>query len=287
MKNKRLNITLAYLKLIVGSATYAAGFQFFLYDNAIPSGGVTGIAMILNYLTDLPVGALTLAFNVPLIIYALRKFGLKYVIATGVAVTVSSMLIDTFAKFTFIITSEVFLASIYGGLFTGLGLGLVLSAGGSTGGTDIVVKGLRRKLPHMNFGTIMLIMDIVIIGAFAIFFKKYDSSMYAIIAMFVTSQMIDLVLYGGSNTKLCHIITDKHDSIKNAIVERLDRGVTLLQGKGAYTGREKQILLCAIKPQQIVELRKIVAEHDYEAFVIVNDSREVFGNGFSSISDYD
>ena len=286
-KNSAVALIIAYIKIAVGAACYAAGFQLFLYDNAIASGGVSGIAMTVNYLTGLPVGMLIIAINIPIFLFAWKKYGTKFLIASLFGMVFSSLLVDLFATLSISITSEIFLASVYGGILTGFGLGLVYSAGGTTGGVDIIAKFLRSRYPFINLGTLILSLDVVVILIFAILFKKYDNSLYAIIAMFLASKVIDLVLYGASNSKLCYIIADKHDEIKTAIVNKMERGATLLKGEGAYTGREKQIILCAIKPQQIVKLRRLVNEYDEDAFVIVCDSREVFGNGFSSIADFD
>ena len=274
-----------YLKIVIGAAFYAAGFQFFLYPNAITTGGVTGIAMIVNYLTGLPVGVLTIVMNVPLFIYSWKKFGLHFILASLVGTVLSSVFVDIFAMTSIEVTHEPLLGAIYGGIIKGFGLGVVYHTGATTGGVDIPAKFLRRKYQHINFSTFILAMDVVIITAFAVIFKRYDSAMYAIICMFIASKVIDLVLYGAINSKVCYIITDKSDEIKDGLVNRLHRGVTFLHGKGAWSGEEKDVILCVIRQNQIVELKHLVRELDERAFVIVSDSREVFGNGFSYIGD--
>lgn len=286
-RSKTAALITAYIKIVIGSALYAAGFQFFLYENEIVAGGVTGISMIINYLTGLPVGVMTIVINIPLFAFAWKKFGIRFIIASLAGMLVSSVLLDLCALVTLNITTDAFLASVYGGIITGLGLGLVYSGGGTTGGIDIAAKFLRRRHPHINFGTLILILDAIIIAVFAVLFKKYDSAMFAVVSIFITSKVIDLVLYGVSNSKLCYIITDDSEGINAAISERTGRGVTLLHGQGGYTREDKEIILCVIKPQQIVELRRIVHEIDENAFVIVSDSREVFGNGFMQINDFD
>ncbi|MCL2343284.1 MAG: YitT family protein [Firmicutes bacterium] len=282
--NTLLRITTSYLVIIAGAAIYAVGFSFFSYPNAIPTGGLVGIAMILNFLWDkLPVGTMTIVMNIPLFLFAWKKFGLEFMLASLVGMVVSSLLVDLFNTFGWVATSQPLLASIYGGLLKGIGLGLVYKVGGTTGGVDIVAKFLRKRRPHINFGTFILILDVVVIGTFAAVFRLYDSAMYGIITMFVGTQIIDLVLYGAINTKTCHIITDKSAEISVAITQKLVRGVTLLRGEGGWSHREKGVILCAIKPQQITELRRLVSGIDEEAFVIVSDAREVFGKGFMSI----
>ena len=274
-----------YLQIAVGAMFYAAGFQFFRYPNAITTGGLTGVAMIINYLTGLPVGVLTLVMNVPLFAFSWKKFGLQFIIASLFGTILASVFVDLFAMTSLEMTHEPLLGAIYGGIIKGFGLGLVYRTGATTGGVDIPAKFLRRKYQHINFSTFILAMDVVIIAAFAIIFQRYDSAMYAIICMYIASKVIDLVLYGAINSKVCYIITDRSAEIKDGLVNKLHRGVTFLHGKGAWSGEEKDIILCVIKQSQIVELKHLVRSIDENAFVIVSDSREVFGQGFSYIGD--
>ena len=276
---------MSYLKILIGSALYAAGFQFFLYPNAIVTGGVTGIAMIINFFSGFPVGVMTLIINVPLFIFSWKKFGLSFILASLAGTVLSSVLVDLFALVPLEVTHEPLLGAIYGGIIKGFGLGLVYHTGATTGGIDIVAKFLRRKYQHINFSTFILGLDAAVIVAFAVLFKRFDSAMYAIICMYIASKVIDLVLYGAVNSKVCYIITDRSTEIKDAIVNDLHRGVTFLQGEGAWSGEAKHIILCVIKQSQIVELKHLVRAIDERAFVIVSDSREVFGNGFSYIGD--
>ena len=274
-----------YLKILIGSALYAAGFQFFLYPNAIATGGVTGVAMIINYFSGFPVGIMTLIFNVPLFLFSWKKFGLGFILASLAGTVLSSVMVDLFAMIPLEVTHEPLLGAIYGGIIKGLGLGIVYHTGATTGGVDIVAKFLRRKYQHINFSTFILGLDTAVIVAFAVLFRRYDSAMYAIICMFIASKVIDLVLYGAVNSKVCYIITDKSEEIKDGIVNALHRGVTFLHGEGAWSGQEKHVILCVIKQSQIVELKHLVGAVDDRAFVIVSDSREVFGNGFSYLGD--
>jgi len=274
-----------YLKIVIGAALYAAGFQFFLYPNAITTGGVTGVAMIINFLTGFPVGLMTIIINIPLFAFSWKKFGLSFILASLVGTLLSSVFVDLFARIPLEVTHEPLLGAIYGGIIKGFGLGVVYHTGATTGGVDIPAKFLRRKYQHINFSTFILGMDVVIIVAFAVIFKRYDSAMYAIICMYIASKVIDLVLYGAINSKVCYIITDRSAEIKDGLMNRLHRGVTFLHGKGAWSGEERDVILCVIKQNQIVELKHLVRALDDKAFVIVSDSREVFGQGFSYIGD--
>lgn len=285
MKYSAHDLVVKYIKIIIGAAAYAAGFQFFAYPHSLITGGVTGIAMIINYLTHLPVGVLTIAINVPLFVIAWRRFGFGFVIASFIGMMLSSAFIDLFSLLSFVATDELLLAAVYGGVVKGFGLGLIYTTSATTGGTDIVAKFLRVKYQYINFGTLILALDIIVISAFAVIFGKYRSALYGVICMYICSKVIDVVLYGGVNSKVCYIITDSSVEIKNAITQKLHRGVTFLHGEGAWSGQEKDVILCAIKSRQIVELKKLVKELDEHAFMIVSDSREIFGKGFSYIGD--
>lgn len=274
---------LSELTIIVGAALYAAGFQFFMYSNDIATGGLTGISMIINYLTGIPVGVMTIVMNIPLFVFSWRKFGTGFLIASLTGMIASSVCVDIFSTFTVHITDNPLLAAIYGGAVYGIGLGVVYHANGTTGGTDIIAKFLRHRYQHVNLSTFVLCTDVMVVAAFAVIFGLYERSMYAIVAMFIASKAIDLVLYGAVNSKVCYIITNEPEAVKNAIMAHLDRGITFLRGEGGYSGDEKKVILCVIKQAQIVTLKRLVKDIDEHAFMIVSDSREVFGEGFSYI----
>lgn len=274
-----------YVLIIIGSALFAAGFQFFLYPNSIIVGGVSGIAMIINYLTDLPVGVMNIVLNIPLFIIAWRQFGTKFVIGSFVGMMLSSVFVDLFALVSYSPTNDMLLACIIGGAIKGLGMGIIYYAGATTGGTDIIAKFVRLKYPYINFGTLILITDAIIILAFAIIFHKVEGAMYAVIAMFVVSRVIDLVLYGVDNSNVCYIISEKSEQLVNDITDSLHRGVTILEGEGAYSHQNKQVLLCVVKRTQVSDIRKIIKNVDENAFFIITDAKNVFGKGFGDISD--
>lgn len=274
-----------YVLIIIGSALFAAGFQFFLYPNSIIVGGVSGIAMIINYLTYLPVGVMNIVLNIPLFIIAWRQFGTKFVIGSFVGMMLSSVFVDLFALVSYSPTDDMLLACIIGGAIKGLGMGIIYYAGATTGGTDIIAKFVRLKYPYINFGTLILITDAIIILAFAIIFHKVEGAMYAVIAMFVVSRVIDLVLYGVDNSNVCYIISEKSEQLVNDITDSLHRGVTILEGEGAYSHQNKQVLLCVVKRTQVSDIRKIIKSVDENAFFIITDAKNVFGKGFGDISD--
>lgn len=285
-KKTALKWVLMYLAIIVGSAIYAVGFQFFMFPNSIVSGGIVGVAMIVNHFTQLPVGVLTIIMNIPLFAIAWRYFGLDFMFSSLVGMALSSVFVDLFAITGIVSTRDPMLASIIGGVIKGFGLGMVYFVGATTGGVDIVAKLLRRKNPHINFGTIILIIDTMIVIAYAVILNKYESAMYSVIAMFVVSKVIDLVLYGIDNSSICYIISENSDELAKQIISGpVRRGVTILEGEGAYSHNKKHVIMCVIKRTQIAELRKLVRNLDEKAFVIVTDAKNVFGNGFESISE--
>ena len=285
-ENRFARILRNYLIIAIGSVIYAVGFQFFLYPNNITSGGVVGTSMIINQLTGMPVGVMTILMNIPLFIIAWRHFGLEFMIGSLVGMGLSSVLVDVFAGFDLILTDDPMLAAVIGGVVKGTSLGMIYYVGGTTGGLDIVVKILRQKLASVNFGTIMLALDTIIIAVYAMVLGRYESAMYSLIAMYVTTKVVDLVLYGIDNACLCYIISNSTEEITKEIVSGpLHRGVTLLEGRGAYSGAHRDVMMCVIKRQQIGQLKHLVRNVDEKAFFIVTNAKNVFGNGFESFTE--
>ena len=229
MQNTIEKKLLNYLLILVGCLVYAVGFQFFMYPNEIVSGGLTGIAMIVNAFTRLPVGMMVVIFNIPLFLISWRHFGLEFMIGSLVGVTVSSVLIDVLASTGIVLTNDTMLAAIIGGVIKGAGLGMIYYAGATTGGIDIVAKMLRQRYSQINFGTMILIMDSAIIVIYAVVMGNYESAMYSVIAMFVVSKVVDLVLYGIDNSSLCYIISENSEKlIESIITGPIKRGVTAM-----------------------------------------------------------
>ena len=272
--------------IILGAATYAVGFQFFFYPNDIIAGGVTGISTIINLLTGAPVGVVSIIINIPLFAFAWKKFGTRFMLMSLVGMALTYIFVDLFALIDFAATDDLFLAGTIGACLNGAGLGLVYRAGATTGGTDIAAKILRRRYPYINFGTFVLVLDIAIIAVFAAIYREWEAAMYAVIAMFVVTRAIDVMLYGLDTSKVCYLISEeKSTELERAITETMHRGVTRLHGEGGYTGAEREVLMCVIKKRQITDLRKIVRAVDPAAFFVVTDANDVFGNGFGNIQD--
>ena len=274
---------LDFLKILFGAAIYAAGFQFFLYPGGIPSGGVTGISMIINYLTELPVGIMAIILNVPIFILGLLLIGGKFILRSLVGMLASYVFIDLFALIPLQITDAPLLCALFGGLLSGAGVGIVFSAGASTGGMDITAKLVRKKFPYVNMGTVILTLDIGVLLAFALLFRAYEASLYALIGRYLSSKMVDVLLYGTKYAKAAYIVSANSEALSRRITAELARGATLLEGRGAFTGDSRPVIFCAIKNRQIVDLKRIVKETDENAFMIILEAREVLGYGFERI----
>ena len=266
-KSPLMRRTIKFLMIVIGSVIYAIGFQFFLYPNDIVSGGVVGVAMIINAMTGLPVGMMTILMNIPLFLLAWRHFGLDFLIASLAGMGISSAFVDLFALSGVVLTGDPMLACIIGGV-------------------DILAKMFRQKYPQINFGTMILIMDVVIITAYALIFNRHESAMYSVVAMFVVSKVVDLALYGLDNSSMCFIISEKSEELTRTIISgTMHRGVTILEGQGAYSHQEKHVIMCVIKRTQFGELRRVVRSVDENAFFVVTDAKNVFGKGFDNISE--
>jgi uncharacterized membrane-anchored protein YitT (DUF2179 family) len=276
-----------YAAIVLGSFIYALGFQLFMLPNNIVAGGVTGVAMIINAFTHWPIGLMVILINIPIFAYGWRHFGLEFLLASVAGMAISSAFVDLLAMFNLpSATLDPMLASIIGGVIKGAGLGMIYYVGATTGGVDIVAKVLRQKQPHINFGTIVMMIDIAIIAAYAIALHKLESAMYSMIAMFVVSKVIDAALYGIDNSVLCYIISEKSMELTQEIINgTMHRGVTLLQGEGAYSHAPKKVILCVIKRTQIAALRRVVRSVDEHAFFVVSDAKNVFGKGFDNIAE--
>ncbi len=281
--NIRDNV-LKYVKIILGAALYAAGYKFFIYPNSLVTGGVAGISTILNYLFRLPVGVMMIVINIPVFLIGAKKLGWRFLIDSAVGTVSLSVLIDVLGMLNISFTRQPLLAALYGGVLMGAGLGTVIATGATTGGTDIVAKLLRMRYQYINMGQFILIMNAAIVIGYAIMTRQADAALYSVVCIFVSSRVMDEVLYGLNYGKLAFIISDEYEEISHEINRIMGRGVTELSGMGAYTGKDKKVIMCAIKKRQIVEIKRIVREADPKAFMIISDTKEILGKGFDKNS---
>ena len=280
---KHLNPILQYAGILAASALYAAAIALFLDPNHLAPGGVSGIAIIINQLTQIPTGTLILIMNVPLMALGMWKLGFKFLLSTLVAVISSSIFTNLLAPYG-PLTTDPLLAACAGGALLAVGMGLLFKLGATSGGTDILIRVIKLKYKHLKTGSLFLITDCCVIAASALVFRNVDLALYAAIATILSSFCLDLVLYGRDEAKLVYLITDHEKAIANRLLEELEIGVTYLQGQGAYTRDNKMVILCAMQKRLLPRVQEIAMEEDPCAFLIVTSASEIFGEGFKDIS---
>jgi len=269
----------------LGSALFALGLDIFLEPNNIAPGGVSGIAMIINYfLPSLPIGTLIIILNIPLFFAGWKFEGKPFLLKSLFGTVVSSLLINLFSSL-YHYTSDPLLAAIYGGILIGAGLGIIFTRGATTGGSDIVGRLLKLKFPYLSMGRLVLVVDVIIITAAAITFGHFNYALYALISLYISSIVLDKILYGFDFAKVAYIITKYPEVVFKKIDTELERGATYLDGQGAYSGKPTKVILTAIKMRQIAQLKQIVRDVDPESFVIITDAHEVLGDGFRNHND--
>lgn len=271
--------------IILGSGVYAAGINCFTAPNNIAPGGVGGLATVINYLIGdkLGIGLIFGIINIPLIIAGFIKLGKPMMLRTLLAVVVATICTDYVAVLFPSYVGDKILAAVFGGLLIGSGLGLVYLREGTTGGTDIINKLIQKAKPHLSLGSIMMITDAFVVLVSVIAFGNIESGLYAIIAIFVTSRIMDVILYGGREGKMALIFSDRYEEIGTAIISNISRGATFLKGEGVYTHTDKNVICCAVHKNEYVKLKRIVKEIDPKAFIITANANEVMGEGFVEI----
>ena len=281
MKSKVLKTLWSYFLITVASVLYAVGFNWCYVPNDIAFGGITGVGQIINALLPwAPIGVIVIILNIPLFLLGWKLLGGHLLVSSLFAMAVSSVFIDVIGGLYTFPPMEPLLACIFGGVLLGLSLGIVFQQGATTGGTDLMARLMKLKLTWLPMGKLLLGIDLVVIVAVALAFRSLYSALYGLVALYISTIVMDGVLYGMDNAKVAYIISDRDKAISDAIVHDLDRGVTILHGEGAYSGAEKRVLLCAFKQRQIVSLKRTVKEIDPDAFVIVCEAHEVLGDGF-------
>jgi uncharacterized membrane-anchored protein YitT (DUF2179 family) len=272
-----------WLMIVLGSAIFALGFDVFLEPCGINGGGVSGIAMLVVYVTNskfLTVGLLSAMINIPLFFFGYKNIGKYFFFGSFAGMATSSLCFDLFAKIIPIPTVEPLMAAIFGGAMIGVGLGAVFLAGASTGGVDIVARLLKLKFRNFPIGKIILVMDVITATATGIVYADFNNMLYSVVTLVVSSVVIDKVVYGSEFAKVAMIISEKYEQIALAIDTQIGRGVTLLNAKGFYKRAEKYALLTAVKRQQLAQLKDAVISIDPDAFIILQDAHQVLGDGF-------
>ena len=275
-----LREALDLLIVTAGVSIYALALTVFLSPNRVSPGGVTGLASVLSTLVHLPIGILTIAFNLPLIIWGFIKVGAKFIVRTSIAIFIMSVIIDLFDAILPKYNDDILLATLYGGFLSGIGLALVFLRGSSTGGTDIAAKIISSRFPRFSIGKMVLMLDAIVIIVSTVVYQSFETALYTILTIFISSKVIDGIIYGADKGKLVMIVTSYPNEIKQAIFDSLERGVTILPAKGGYKGDDRSVVMCAVRINEATKLHRIVSECDRSAFIIVTEAGEIRGEGF-------
>lgn len=282
-KNNIKQTIIDYLVIAIGAFIFSFGIAMFTSPNNIAPGGVSGIGTMLNHLFNIPIGSVIIAVNIPLFIFSFKKFGRSFFKKSLFATFLTSSLIDVLP---FILEKHYIysplLASIFGGVSIGVGVGIIFLRGGTTGGADILAKLIRLKYPHFSLGTLVFIIDAIIVISTLFVYGSIEALLYSTVSFFVTSRAVDAIIFGAARSKMLLIITTQPQQIAKRIMNDIQHGVTLIPASGGYTNEEKTILLSVVRPNEVAEINKIVKEIDRSAFTIITESNEVFGYGFQN-----
>ncbi len=277
-----------YILVFVGALLFAAGVAIFLSPNELSPGGISGLAIIMmKYFDSIPVGTWVIIFNVPIMIAGVWKLGFKILLPSIITIAICTTAMNLMEAHVPVVTTDPFLACVSGSVLVAVGIGLVFRGGATTGGTDIIVKLLRLKFPHMSTGATFLIADGSICLLAGIVFNNIEKALYAGIALCMQMFVLNMVLYGSDEARIVYIISEKDNVIAKRLLEEVDAGGTYLYGCGAYTGNDKKVLMCTLRMRALPQAREIVRAEDTNAFMIVTKATGVFGEGFKSHTDED
>ncbi len=270
---------------IIASIGWAIGISLFAAPNGIAPSGFNGIAVLLNYLFGLPIGTMSLLFNVPILLLACRILGKSFAVRTLRTIACYSIITDVFFGTSFYTYhGDALMAAIFGGLFNGAATALIFMQGSTGGGTDVVNRMLQKKYPYFSVGQLSLAMNAVVMCSAAVVYQNINAALYGLVFSFVTSKILDSILNGLDMGKCVLIVTHHPDEISRRIIDELHRSATILSGTGAYLRDETSVLLCVVRKQQFYHLKKFVAACDPKAFLIITDATQIIGTGFKPIS---
>lgn len=270
----------SYVIITLACVLYALSFNWFYAPNDFTVGGFTGISQIINFFIPvLPVGVMIIVLNVPLFIVGLKKFGFAFLVKSIYTMALSSVLIDVVDVIHQFSPMDPLLACLYGGVTLGVASGLIFREEATTGGSELGAWIVRSYVERLSIGNICLGIDLTIILIYAAVFRSLNNALYGALALYITTKVLDLVVYGQNTAKLAYIISDRYEEIMQEMIAR-DMGATLLNGKGVYTGSDRPLLLCAVRNKEVVSIKRFIKELDPDAFFIVCDASEVLGEGF-------
>lgn len=285
MKSKALTTLREYTVILFGSVIYAVAFDWLFVPNNIVMGGLTGLGQTVNHIFPfIPVGVFVIVANIPLFIVGFKLQGIKLLVSSAFAMVTGSLAIDLLPQFvTFHPLDDQLLACLLGGAIVGVGMGLQLWVGATTGGTELAASLIKHRFRHIQIGKLCLIIDLCVIALYTVTFGALKDALYAIIAMYVSAAAMDAVIYGRKTSKVACIISTRSADILSRLLE-LDLGITQVNARGGYSKEQKDMLICAFKPSKIGMIRRVILELDPDAFIIICDAQEIYGEGFADAS---
>lgn len=270
--------------LFSGSFIYGVGTHCFVAPANIAPGGASGLALMVNFITGLPVGILTMLINIPLLALAWIYLSRRFVFSTAAACALCSVILDFLVAPVFpIYSGDRLLSSLFGGVIVGVGMALIFMAGSTTGGSDILGYILQKKKPHLSIGRALIIVDGVVLLLSIFVYKNLESGLFGLISLYACTRIIDAILYGNDVGSMVTIVSQHPQAIADRIIQELERSATIVDGQGAYSRKETGILLCTVRKSQFSRLKQIIRDTDPTAFVMVTETTEVFGEGFKEI----
>lgn len=273
------------LTILAGIALYALAFDLFWKPSSLNGGGVSGLSLIIVRVTGIgSVGLFNFLINIPLFIAGRAKIGKRFFWGSCIGMTAASIFLDLFDKIPKPQLDTPLLAAIYGGVIGGLGVGLMIRAGASAGGSDILVRLIKMRHQNASVGTISMMIDTVIILLNALVFRDIQTALYSGVSVYIYSKVFDAVIYSFDYSRVALVISRRHEEIAGAITQSMHRGVTLLEGEGYYTHAHTKVVMTAISNKQLTELKELVTKVDPEAFMIIQDSHQILGEGFKKYS---
>lgn len=280
MKKTKFRYLTDALYFVMGAIIYSVSVNVFLSPNGISPGGFTGVAAVINHIIKIPTGTILFAFNIPILILGYKKMGARFIFKTAIVTVLVSLCLNISADILPPLKTDGILASMFGGIFMGVGLSLILLRGATTGGIDIIAKIINQKHRHLSVGKIILMADGVVIALNAIVYRNAESALYSIIAMYMGTRLMDVLLYGADKGKIIYIVTSKADEICREINHTVGRGVTRLSVVGGYTGETRTMLMCTVRVHEVAAVHDAVRLYDDHAFIVVSDAGEIIGEGF-------
>jgi len=268
--------------VILGAVVMSLSLNLFLIPGRIAPGGISGLATVIGYFTNLPVGLMIFLINIPVFIWGMFEFDRKFLINSLIGTVSLSLSTEAFSYFVKPLTDNEILQSVFGGALLGLGVAIVLMSGSTTGGTEIVAKIFKKKFPYFSIGIFILIIDIVVVILATVVTGKWETFLYSGLALYISTKVIDGLIDGLNFAKMALIISDTPGEIERAISKHLGRGATEILAYSDYSQKDKRIVMCIVRPSEMVKLKEIIKIIDKKSFLIVADAREVFGQGFES-----